>query len=507
MRTATKLEMRQIEARAIAGGLSAQRLMENAGTAAAHAIRRAVGTPRDTVILCGTGNNGGDGFVIARKLNENGYPVTVILPEGEPDTAIAREAFARLGDIPVIRFDAEPYRAAAAVTNAAVVVDAVYGIGFHGLLPQPVAHLFSLVRPGEHRTFAIDIPSGLACDTGAKDSHTFPAEMTLTFTALKPALVSPDGIAVCGEIKVLDIGILPEDVEAILSIDPITWQEVKCCFPSRLPDTHKGSFGHLMMICGSYGMAGAAILAGRAALRGGVGLLTVALPKSIYPLVAGAVPEAVFLPLPETEEGVLSMAALSTLRRALNGKTALVIGPGLGRGESVRRLVGALLKAANCPVLMDADGLNALAQHIDMLETTNAPCVLTPHPGEMARLVGTDTVAVQADRAGVAGSFARRFGVTLVLKGHRTLVATPHTLRENPTGNPGMATGGSGDVLSGMIGSLLAQGISPDKAAIAGVYLHGLAGDRAAERLSQHSMLPSDMIAELGGLFLSLEQN
>ncbi len=507
MYTATQEQMRAIERRAIAGGLSARRLMENAGTAAANVIMQAMGAPRETVILCGKGNNGGDGLVIARKLRENGYSVTVVLTAGEPDAAPADEVFADCGDIPCIRVEAEPYRAAAAVTDAGVVVDAVYGIGFRGTLPSAVAHLFSLAKDNNKRTFAVDIPSGLACDGEHRDERTFCAEMTLTFTASKPALTMPENASVCGKVKVLDIGISQTDIQSILAADVLNWADIKRCFPPRERDTHKGSFGHLLMVCGSYGMAGAVMLAAKAALRCGVGLLTVALPQSIYPMVATAVPEAVFLPLPETEEGTLSMAALAPLRRALKGKTALLIGPGLGRGDAVDRLLGALLCQADCPVLLDADGLNALAMHIDMLETVHAPCVLTPHPGEMARLIGADTTAVQVDRAGVASSFAKRHGVTLVLKGHRTLIATPHTLRENPTGNPGMATGGSGDVLAGMIASLLAQGLKPADAAAAGVYLHGLAGDRAAQRLSQHGMLPSDMIAELGGLFLTLERD
>lgn len=507
MRTATREDMQQIEQRAMAGGLSAERLMENAGTAAAHAIRIAVGAPRETVVLCGKGNNGGDGFVIARKLAENGYPVTVILLEGEPVADPAKEAFSRCGDIPVIRLEDEPYRAAAAVTAAPVVVDAVYGIGFHGALPKEVAQIFALTHSEKKHAFAVDIPSGLVCDSGKRDPDTFCADMTLTFTAEKPGFTLPENAGVCGKIQVLDIGIAQADIDAVLAADTLSWQHVKRCFQARRSDTHKGSYGHLLAVCGSYGMAGATILAAKAALRSGLGLLTVALPRSIYPIAAAAVPEAVFLPLPETGEGTLSETALPLLRRALKEKSALLIGPGLGRGEAVELLVGALLAEADCPMVLDADGLNALALHIDMLETVHAPCVLTPHPGEMARLIGKSTLDIQENRAGSAAAFAERYGVTLVLKGHHTLIAAPHTLHKNPTGNPGMATGGSGDVLAGMIASLLAQGLSPADAATAGVYLHGMAGDRAAAQHSQHSMLPSDMITQLGGLFLTLEQD
>lgn len=278
-------------------------------------------------------------------------------------------------------------------------------------------------------------------------------------------------------------------------------------FRPRPLDSHKGTFGRLLTVCGSYGMAGAALLCARAALRSGVGLLTAAVPASVYPLLAAAVPEAVFLPQPETGGGAFSAQAVEPLLRAAAGSTAVVIGPGIGTGEAQTALVERFCRSATRPVVLDADGINSLDPHILVEETVSAPLILTPHPGEMARLLDVSVEDVQRHRHEIARRFADECGVTLVLKGYHTLVSAPgRPVLENLTGNPGMATGGSGDVLAGIIGALAAQGMDPYFAAACGVYLHGAAGDRAAAHLSQHSMLPGDLIEELPDLFLQFEK-
>ncbi len=286
----------------------------------------------------------------------------------------------------------------------------------------------------------------------------------------------------------------------------ITEDMVRAALPQRPVDGHKGTFGRVLLVVGSYGMAGAAILSARAAPRSGVGLVTVALPRSIYPIVAGAVPEEVFLPLAETDAGQISLSALPLIMDNATTADAVVVGCGLGRGEETAAVVAALLREIKCPLLLDADGINAISLHTLIEETVTAPRIFTPHPGEMARLVGGDIATVQANRAATAEAFVQQCGGTLVLKGHHTLVATADGLLTNPTGNDGMATGGSGDVLAGLIGGLLAQGMPPRDAAACGVYLHGAAGDRAAVRLSRRSLLPSDMIEALGDLFLQFEK-
>ncbi len=281
---------------------------------------------------------------------------------------------------------------------------------------------------------------------------------------------------------------------------------IRLCFPKRQADSHKGTYGTLLTVCGSYGMVGAALLSAKGALRSGVGLVACATPRSAYEVMACALPEAVFVPLPETE-GKLNGEAPFALRRWQKKANALLIGCGLGQSESVIQAVHALLAETTVPVIVDADGINALAAHTIEREADDIPWILTPHPAEMARLLGCSVEEVQRDREQAAVTAARCYRAIVVLKGHRTVVADQQGVQYvNETGNAGMATAGSGDVLAGMIGAFVAQGIPPLQAAISGVYLHGAAGDRAAARSSQHSLLASDIIDGLPELFLQLEQ-
>lgn len=285
-----------------------------------------------------------------------------------------------------------------------------------------------------------------------------------------------------------------------------TREYVASHLPPREADSHKGTYGTLLTVCGSYGMAGAALLCTRGALRSGVGLLRAAVPQSVYPLLVDAVPEAVFHAVSE-QGGCFCADAIPALTDALATADAVVMGCGVGRGEGQTAVVRHILTHSPVPVILDADGINAVSSHILAEEARSAPLILTPHPGEMARLMGLSTDGVQANRQAVACQLARETGAVVVLKGHRTLIASPDgTVMENPTGNAGMATGGSGDVLAGIIGALVAQGMPPYEAAVCGVYLHGGAGDLAAAKHSQHGMLPTDLIEELGSLFLQFEK-
>lgn len=497
--------MRRLEQAAVEQGLPYIRLMENAGSAAARVIRST--TPlqgRRVTVLCGNGNNGGDGLVIARKLTVEGAAVTVVLT-GAPSTPESREMHSRLNgtDVSVCHLETEPFLAAEATEKANVIVDAVFGIGFRGTLPDHMRHLFRIVNNSAAVVVAVDIPSGLCADTGAADPDTIRADRTVTFSALKPALAASAAAPYYGKVEVVPIGI-DEELIRRFSRDRVVIRPemVQAHFPPRDPQSHKGSFGHLLSVAGSDGMAGAARLCAEAALRCGVGLLTAALPRSIYPVFAATLPEAVCLPL----DGMGAAAQLA-LRQKSTNVSAVVLGPGLGQSAAATELVWDVLLHGDSPLVLDADGINAVVSHIDRLKTIRRPLVLTPHPGEMARLCECSVEEIPSDRANVAWEFATEYGVTLVLKGHETVIASPHrAILVNPTGNAGMATGGSGDVLAGMIGAFLAQGFDPHAAAMCAVYLHGLAGDKAAARLSQHAMLPSDLIAELSGSFLELEK-
>ena len=280
-------------------------------------------------------------------------------------------------------------------------------------------------------------------------------------------------------------------------------QHIRACFPPRKVDSHKGTYGTLLSVCGSYGMVGAAVLAARAAGRCGTGLVVSAVPKSVYPIAAAQLPEVVFCPLAEGS----AAAKMTQMQPFLKKATAVLIGCGLGNTAQTAELVTALFAQTETPIILDADGINAAARHISIVEAAHAPLILTPHPAELARLLNLTVAQVQAVRQTVAKTAARRFGATVVLKGHRTVIAQPNgTVFVNDTGNPGMAVAGSGDVLAGIIAGLAAQGLSPWDAACCGVYLHGAAGDRAAAKVSQHALLPTDIMDELGALFLQLEQ-
>lgn len=511
LRTITVENMRRLERAATENGLSYNRLMENAGTAAAREIaERFSPQGRKVAVLCGSGNNGGDGYVIARLLAMRGALVSLIQTDGDPKTEDARCMAKRIDEsrIPIYRLSAEPYLAAACVKEAALVVDAVYGIGFHGSLPDALRSLFRIVNTGDMAVAAVDVPSGLNAETGDCDADVLHADLTVTFTAAKPAMVLPAVQKLLGCLVVASVGIdevlVAEYAENIREIDR---SAVAACFAPRPADSHKGSFGRLLCICGSFGMAGAALMAGKAALRCGLGLLDMAVPRSIYPLMAGQLWEAVYTPLSQTPAGTVGAAALTTLETLLEGRQAVLIGCGLSQNRETAETVMKLLPQISVPTVVDADGLNILAAHIDEWKTVNAPLVLTPHPGEMARLTGLSVADIQSDRVRTARRFAVRYGVTLVLKGHRTVIASPDgQVLVNTTGCAGMATGGSGDVLAGMIASFLAQGLSPAHAAMCGVYLHGAAGQQASKKLSQISMLPTDLIEELPSLFLQFEK-
>ena len=510
MNRATAEDMRRIEALAVERGKTYEQLMERAGEACAGWITADPDMTGGAVtIVCGRGNNGGDGLVMARHLRGR-MPVTVILADGHPTAQPARMQYDRLlplcGDhadeVTLLDWVEEPYLCSAAMRESAVVVDCVFGIGFHGPLPPVLRPMFQQMNAANGYKIAVDMPSGVCTDTGEVDEDGFIPDCTLTFTAEKKG----QSARTCGRVVVLDIGIAEAVVQQVLGYRTITPEMVAERFAPRAADSHKGTYGRLLTVCGSYGMAGAAQLCIRGALRSGAGLVSAAVPRSVYPLLAPVIPEAVFLPLPE-ENGQIGIEAEESLLRAVSGATAVVVGCGLGTGEAQRHLVRRICEYSTRPVILDADGINVIDPHILVEETVSAPLILTPHPGEMARLIGATVEEVQQHRREIARRFADECGVTLVLKGHHTLVSAPgRPVLENVTGNPGMATGGSGDVLAGIIGSLAAQGMDPYYAAVCGVYLHGAAGDRAAQQLSQHSMLPSDLIEQLPNLFLQFEK-
>ncbi|MCI9273962.1 MAG: NAD(P)H-hydrate dehydratase [Clostridiales bacterium] len=494
--------MRALEQAAVNQGETYLGLMDQAGTAAAQVIKEMACRLQRAVILCGKGNNGGDGFVIARRLREHGVLVSVILLEGEPCTQDAAHMFTKMGEVEVLTYQ-QP-ECSDLVQQADVVVDAVYGIGFRGSIQSQYASLIEGVNRCSAQIFAVDLPSGAQGDTGKIEGSCIRADVTITFTTLKPAHVLLPASDYCGKTVVVQVGISPALLDSSPSVMGVIGEEtVRRALPVRAKNSHKGTYGALLSVCGSLGMAGAAMLSAGAALRCGVGLLRLAVPKSIYPVVAGVLPEPVYLPLNENNKGTLSKQCQARLQGELGFATACLIGCGMGCNSDTQQLVSGLLDQAEIPLIIDADGINALCANIDRVKAAKAPVIVTPHPGEMARLIGCTAAQVQANRLEYSRKFAQEYRVILVLKGADTLIALPdERVFVNRTGNPGMARGGSGDVLAGMIASFAAQGIAPEDAALCGVYLHGLAGDRCAEECSLTGMLPTDLIERLPKLFL-----
>ncbi len=495
-------EIRNMERAAVRQGVSLSHLMEQAGAAVAELAAKIITEKKlkNITVLCGKGNNGGDGFVIARFLSLM-CDVTVIVANEYPATDLAKLNFNLIPDkVNVLFYEENGEECAKAIENADIIIDAIYGIGFRGELDENSARLVLLSNNSNAVRIAVDIPSGAICDTGEVSDECFRADHTVTFTALKPLHVLYPAADYCGEVSVKKVGIPKNIMDECIYTMKTTDEFVKT-HPLKVSEkaAHKGSNGTLLSVCGSYGMAGAAVLSGMAALRCGVGLLKLALPESIYPIAASKLTEAVFLPLAESSDGLLSVNAFDKLQmEILERCTALLIGCGLGQNDDMPGLVSALLLTSEKPVILDADGINAIAPNIDILRQTNAPVILTPHPGEMARLTGTDITNVQKNRYHTAKDFAAEYGVTVVLKGANTIIALPDgNTYVNLTGNNGMAKGGSGDVLAGMIGAFLAQGMDHDTAAINAVYYHGLLGDRCTEKYSARTMLPSDMIEEI----------
>lgn len=504
MKALNSQQTRELEQRAVEEGIAYITLMEHAGSAVADYIESHYDIrEKRIVILCGKGNNGGDGFVAARRLDAAGGEVIIALVDGLPKTDIARETLSKIRNTNVQAFsiaDDEEF-VFELIRTANILVDCIYGIGFQGALNERMTEVLETANLSGADKIAVDIPSGIACNTGAIEGVCFHADVTITFSTMKTAHLLSPAKEYCGEMIVADVGI-PHNLVAQQEADiEVTeeWQ-IESVFQPRKQNTNKGDYGHLLCICGSEGMAGAAILCGKAALRSGTGLVHMAVPKEIYPIVAGQLTEPIYTVLKQE-------TLFQQLDAAMEKATACVLGCGLGIGEISRAVVSHVLKNFKHPIVLDADGLNLVAEQIELLQNVTVPLVLTPHPGEMARLLKTTTKDVQRNRLQIAREFAQKFGVTLVLKGSGTVVAAHYGKSGmNPTGNAGMAKGGSGDMLAGMIGAMLAQGVEPFEAARAAVYIHGMAGDSCADKLSQIAMLPTDMVNELPKLFFKFEK-
>jgi ADP-dependent NAD(P)H-hydrate dehydratase / NAD(P)H-hydrate epimerase len=478
-------------------------LMENAGTAVAQFVLSEYLQAKRITVVCGKGNNGGDGFVVARKLREAEKEVRVLLlTEPSELQGDAAQMFRRMGFMPVVAVTSDQLDSdiAQGALDVDLIVDAILGTGFRppvtGLLADAIARINARALP----VVAVDIPSG--ADAAALTAQQGPmarADAIVTFTAARPAHVF--SALTTGPTIIAPIGSPPEAIVSSLKLNLIVPNEIAPLIGPRPAEANKGSYGHVMVIGGSLGKAGAAAMAGMSALRVGAGLSTVATAKSVLATVAGFHPELMTEALQETDAGTISLRALEYgyLDELTKGKTVLAIGPGISRNPETSEFVRTVVEKYRVPIVLDADGLNAFEGMANKLNGEGRSMVITPHPGEMARLTGLSILEVQKDRIGVARGFAKDHGIVVVLKGHRSLIAQPDgEVWVNTTGNPGMATGGTGDILTGMVAGMIAQ--NPKlvvEAVTAAVYLHGLAGDVTCETTGEQSLVATDLIGAL----------
>lgn len=489
-------------------------LMENAGVKVMDTIRGLIPALDKSriIILAGKGNNGGDGLVIGRHLVNAGATVDIFLL-GEPDeltvdATINYQILIKMGvNVLTLRNNTEVEVYRNALSSADLVVDAIYGIGFRGELNSYESRLIKMLNISPAPVLAVDIPSGLEADTGKVHGEAVQADYTVTLAAPKLGQILAPGCDYVGQLIVADISIparLLEEKRYPLSL--IDEAIVKRYLKPRDAESHKGTYGHVLVVGGSPGMSGAVLLASYAALRAGAGLVTAALPQSLLPILDASLMEVMGRPLPETSEAVISLEAIPALENLLGTVSVCAIGPGMSRYREANAIVRFVLENSGVPVLIDADGLNALEGDVAILKDRQIPIVITPHPREMARLTGLTVEEIQNNRLEIACRYASLWGVTVVLKGNNTVVADPSgQLFINNCGNPGMATAGSGDVLSGIMVGFIAQGLKPLQAAIAGVYLHGRAGDWAVEIKGQRGMIAKDLIEYLPGVLRALE--
>ena len=508
MRVITCDEMRAIDGDAIStGGISGIELMENAGNRAAVVAQEMLGWEGGwkVAVFAGRGNNGGDGLVLARLISQRGAEVTVYLladPNSLSDDSAVNLRKLEDTNVRVVKLgdkgDLDEFHGEAEELD--LVVDAVFGTGFRGAAEGLAAGVIEAMNSSGVPILSVDIPSGVNGDSGVVEGPVVRAKKTVTFVAPKVGLVQFPGAGYVGELEVVDIGIPQEIVEKNITSETflMTEENADSWLPHRRPDVHKNECGRVLVIAGSPGMTGAAALTVRAALRSGAGLVTLAMPRSLHDIFEIKLTENITIPLPETDLGTLDIEAFPVIAELCERFDALAVGPGVTTERNTVQLVRQMVGRLDLPLVVDADGLNSLVGATDLITERRAETILTPHPGEMGRLAGISAAEVQKDRIGVASRYATEWGAVIVLKGAGTIIAEPGgQVMINTSGNPGMATAGMGDVLTGCITSLLAQGLGVLQAAAVGCYVHGSAADLVAQLDGEIGMTAGDVARHL----------
>ncbi len=515
MKIVTSEQMRQIELDCARAGLPTDVLMENAGKAVALEVRRILSAidKQHILSLIGPGNNGGDGLVATRHLHDWGARVSLYLcgqrPAEDPNLEFTRKR--GISTVKATR-DENLGNLDELLSTATCVIDAIFGTGkirpFAGTIQQVLDRVASARRKNEGiRIIALDLPSGLNADSGEVDPACLYADYTITLGFPKPGLFSFPGAERVGKLTIADIGI-PGHLAKSVTRELITAEWAKASLPKRPLNANKGTFGKVLVVAGSINYIGAAYLACSGAIRVGAGLVTLAIATSLQPILATKLTEVTYLPLPESGPGIISPQAAELVAQQLSQYSALVLGCGLGQSESAVKFISSLLSSGGLPALvLDADGLNALAKIPKWWQQLSKDAILTPHPGEMARLLGISVDEVQGDRVGTAERFAREWHKTIILKGAYTVIAAPDgRSRICPIANPGLASAGTGDVLTGAIGGLAAQGLSFFDAAALGTYLHAEAGETVKAKLGDAGMIASDLLPALPVVIKQLKQ-
>lgn len=517
MKIVSAEEMRGIDRRASQDfGVASLILMENAGIRVVEVAETFLeSTPlRRVVIVAGKGNNGGDGLVVARHLLNSGAQVETFLlgnpEEMTPDTLVNYEILRKMEARLFPLQDEEGInRLFISTLSADLIIDALYGISFRGRLGEFDSRVVSILNQSQRPIIAVDIPSGVEADTGRVMGEAVRASWTVTLALPKLGLLMEPGSSYAGRVTVADISIPSKLLsERVLKTNLLTEDLVKGFFAPRPRVSYKGTYGHALVIGGSMGMTGAVMLSSASALAVGAGLVTAAVPESLLPIVESGLVEVMTTPLAETRQKAIALEALPAIENLLGTVSVCAIGPGMSRYPEAKAIVRFVLERSGVPVVIDADGLNALGEDMSVLGNRQVPIVLTPHPGEMSRLQGTAVGELQSRRMEAAREAASEWGVTVVLKGSRTIVAEPNgETYLNITGNPGMATAGSGDVLTGVITGLIAQGIRPNAAAGIGVYLHGKAGDLVKESRGERGLIAGDLVRALPEVIKGFEND
>ncbi len=516
MKVANAEQMRALDREAIEGyKIPGIVLMENAALGVVRCMEERYGLlgDRSVLVFCGKGNNGGDGMAVARHLVNRGAKVrTVLLGDPKSLRGDAATNFTICEEMKIPVRPVTTSRNFGGITSylkkADLVLDAILGTGIvppvRGLVEQAVRRINRAKKP----VISVDLPTGLSADSSEVLGEVVQAELTVTFGLPKISLAQYPSLASAGEVRVADISLPAELVQRSNISVEIMEEEVLRTLPLRRQDMHKGEGGRVLLVAGSKEMPGAAVMAALSSFRIGAGGVYAAVPEGIRRFFHKQLMEGVLVPLPDAAKDYLSLSVLPEILRAARGKNVAVVGPGIGLDPETGEMVRSLIQKIRIPVVLDADGINHVARDLDSLKKARAAVILTPHPGEMARLTGASERELKTQRVDLAREFAGKFGVILVLKGARTVIAEPKgRVWINPTGNPGMATAGTGDVLTGMIAGLVAQGMKPLQAALLGVYLHGCCGDRAASRIGERGLLSRDLIREIPGVLKAVSIN